>query len=377
MSKFLKYAFYAFCGLFLISECFAQTSVNSKQTVPIGLIFPLTGGQAPSGEDMMQIIQIAAPLFSAKSFKFDYKIVVDDGKCGISNAPTTIVNKYISLDNIKFIIVGCSGETLQAAPIAQRSKVVLFATLSNHKDVKHLGDYIFRTMYDIESDMNKFASFLNKDLNGSPIAIIVEENAFTIGMSEILRVALKDRVTFYQTFSPDTGDFRSLLARIKHSNAKGLYLSILSDRTLATIVNQAREINIPQQLYSYGTLPQGKYFLEATKRNADGLKFLGNPNIKNCSVDYQEALAQFKKTYQREPSYEFVTRTAYDALKSIVESIEVVGPDPAKVKEYLKTYSSYGALGPIAYDQYGDVKNIHTVVKTINNSNVSIIDELE
>lgn len=347
--------------LLFIFGSWAIAEQVKKEQIKIGVIAPLTGGLARRGADIANLIEMLEPRLNSVSKKYEYRFIIDDGKCGNGNSATTIAAKFISVDKIKFIVTGCSGETLQVAPLAQRSKVIVFAVLSTHQDVKNLGDYVFRTFVDIEVGVKAFADYMARK-SGGKIAVLTEENAFTFGIKELLLNYLGKHVAFADDFPADSSDFNTLLTKVKAKNARGVYFNVMSEGTLATLVNQARAMKLTQQFYSYN-MPEILSFREATGHNSDGLEFIGTPEIKHASDDFNEVLSEYLNKHSEGPSYEFVVRTTYDAIKSITDAIEAVGPDPSQVRDFLAVYKSKGALGTIEYDENGDIKEINYMLR--------------
>lgn len=364
--------------LLLGLACVAQSqpsSDNKKEIVKIGIIAPLTGGEARRGDDIAKLIEILEPHLNQRSSRYHYQFLIEDGKCGAGSAPTTAVMKFINVDKIKFLLTGCSGETLQAGAIAQKSQVLTIAILSLHPDIRKMGDFVFRTYIDVDDSMQRFAKYLENTLQGK-IALLTEENAFTFGIRDLLLQYLGAKVALSQDFPLDSADFNTLLTRVKGLGAKAVYFNVMSEGTLANLVNRAVALKLNIKLYSYG-MPEAPAFRTATGSNSNGLDFLGTPVIANELPDYTAVRQEYTRRHPEGPSYDYLLRTSYDAIKSIVDGVESVGADATRVKDFLKTYKSSGALGTIQYDETGDILNTHFVVKRmLEDGSIQVIDEL-
>jgi ABC-type branched-subunit amino acid transport system substrate-binding protein len=365
-----------FALIFMLMQPTAfAASKPQKVPVKLGIITPLTGSMTARGEDLSRFIEILKPHLDQRVPEFSYEFILDDGKCGAGNAATTIAKKMIFVDDIKFLITTCSGETLQVGPIAQANKVINFATMSTHQDVKFLGDYVFRTFIDIDRGIAGFAKHMVKKSNGK-IVLLTEENAFTFGIKDLLKKYLGKHLVLSDDFSADTYDFNSLLLRIKTSEAQGIYFNVSSDNTLIALVNKARALGLTQQIYSY-SMPEAKSFRDAVGKNGEGLEYLGTPLIGKCSKEYETLMDEFYKNYPQGPSYEYALRTFYDAVLSIVAGVEAVGASPTKVKDFLLSYQTLGALGTIKYDQNGDLENMDYVFKRITAGEEEYVGKLD
>lgn len=348
-----------FCFLLFCSTVFAQEA----EVVKIGLIIPLTGGLATRGTDVTKFLPLLQDHLNRSGKTYRYEFLVEDGKCGSGNAATSAAMKFINIDKVKFLITGCSGETLQVGPIAEKNRIVQFAILSLHPKIKSLGEYIFRTFIDVEKSAAGMADYMTKN-SGGKIAVLTEENAFTFSVRDELLKNLGDKVVFADDFALDSVDFNTLLTKANSKGAKGIYLNVMSEGTLANLVNQAKRMNLSQQLYSYN-MPEAASFRAATGENSNGLEFIGTPNITESSTEFKLLMMEFLKKYPEGPNYEFVLRTFHAAIQSIVAGIEQVGSDTTKIKDFLYTYSSFGALGKIKYDRNGDIEGLHYVLKRV------------
>lgn len=358
--------------LFLLFSAICMA--EEKQLVKIGVIAPLSGGLAKRGEDLGRFIEVFEPHLNSISQKYRYKFLLDDGKCGTGNSSTTIAMKMIHVDKVNFLVTGCSGETLQVAPIAEREGVVLFAVLSTHQDIKKLGKYIFRTFVDIERGVEKFSRYMSSKSDGK-IAILTEENAFTFGVKELLHKHLEDRITFSDDFPVDTHDFNSLLLKVKASGAEGVYLNVMSEGTLAVLVNQLRGKGLKQQIYTYN-MPEAESFRKAVGKNGEGIDFIGSPVITDSTPEFDMLLKKYLVKYPGGPSYEFLLRTFFDAVKSMVDGVDAVGTDSDAVVKFLAEYESAGALGKVSYDENGDIEDINYVRKHITGGEILVMGEM-
>jgi branched-chain amino acid transport system substrate-binding protein len=347
-----------------ILPIFRTSNANAakEENVKIGVIAPLSGNAAHIGNEIQRTLQLLQRLLKDEPPKHQFEFVFEDGKAAMDLSPSTSAKKLIEVDGIKFLISATSGETLQVGPIAQRKGVLVVAVFSSHKDVKHLGDFVFRTFIDVEEGMARFAEWIRKK-QGTPLILLTEDHVFTQGIKTLLVKYLKNDLAMAADYPVDTTDIRSLLTRVRGKAAKSIYFNCAHPRTCAIAINQARELGITATFYSY-LHTDNPEFLEAAGKNADGVRFLSPPDIETSSADFQIFMEKYAAQYG-EPTNEFLVRTTYDAARSIINGVDSVGPDPKLVAPYLLSYKGNGALGKISFDKNGDIQNIQYVVKEI------------
>ena len=208
---------------------FAANAIeNGVETRSIGVIAPLTLGNAKFGEDIKNSVEIVASQFNASpSARHRYRVIIEDGKCGSGNAAISAANKLITRDKVDALVVACSGEILQAASIIEKNKIPTMVVFASHPEVKHLGPHIYRVFMDLDNDIPRIAKKM-KDDRRSRVAIITEELPFTMGVKEVLEKELLERVVARPDYSEGSNDFRSILLRIKAANPDSLFLNAAS-----------------------------------------------------------------------------------------------------------------------------------------------------
>lgn len=362
MKCILQFIVIAFAWTWCAPVSFAQQE-PPLPVVKIGFIVPLVGGLAARGDDIAKLTTILKERFERAGLKHRYEFTVEDGGCGVSNAATRAAMKLIHVEKVKYLIAGCSGEILQVAPIAESNKVITIGVLSLHKDIRHAGDYIFRTFMDIEQSLHAMAEHMAAENEGK-LAILTEENAFTADIRDQFVSYLGSKVVYTEEFAPDQLDFSSMLLKANARGAKGFYLNALSDRSLAALVNRIRQQRLTQKLYSF-TMPEVPTFRAVTGANSNDLEFIGTPALTKNSEEFNSVLEEYHRRYPGGPSLEFLVGTTFDAIKAIIAGVEAVGDDTTRVKDFLYHYSAPGALGTVAFDANGDIRDLHYVLKRI------------
>ncbi len=343
--------------LLLILEWSASAlNVLADEPLKIGVIVPLTGPLAVWGEDAQKTFRVFDEFIPTLGFKHRYKLILEDGQCGVGNAAVTSAKKLIHIEKVKFLITACSGEILQVGPIAQREGVVAFAFLASHPDIKKLGDYIFRTFLDMERGTDMIAELMKKE-GRKRIALVTEESSFTAAIGTRLRKIFGEQIIVSADFLPTDEDHRTLLQKIKAAKPDALYLNVATPRTYIHMIKALNEVRIKLPIYSYHQ-PSDRDALTALGTMQDGVQFFGMPHRVSHSPVFQRFHALFLERYPHGATTEYIERTAFDATYATLLGIEHAGYNPAAVKEFLSTMKFDGAMGDVEFDENGDIKNI-------------------
>jgi len=354
------------------AACTSAFCAEAEETVSIGVIAPLTGSNASRGIEISRTIAVFQGLLRNRKTKYDYRFVIDDGKCGLGGSATTISQKFINVDHVKFIVTGCSGETIQAGLIAEKAQVLTVGVLASDPAVRNLGDYVFRTYPDLERGIKEISRNMTA-AGHQRIAVLTEDLPFTLSIEKMLHENLGQLVVFREQYATETNDFLALLTKLRALKPSALYFNCASAQTLANLVNQSRALGLNQPVFSYFVAGE-RQFLDAAGANSEELIFVDAPQIENASPEYAEFLARYRAEYPDGPAIEFLTRTTHDALQALTTAIEAVGPDAAAAKNYFYKIQFSGALGDVAFDAKGDVLGLDFVLKQIKNGKPSSLN---
>ncbi len=337
-------------------------------SVKIGVIAPLTGPSSAIGDEITRTLNILSEELSNSEKKLAISFIFEDGKAGVDSSPTTAVQKLISSDGVRLFIVATSGEIMQIGALANKLDLLMFAPYATVPSVKTLGERVFRTAIDVERAADLLAKYLQNS-SALPIAIITEQHAFTIGASEQLRLRLQGKIVADENYPLDETDLRPVLLRARSKNPKAYYLSCARPNTCALITNQARQIGIKEQLYSFLHMSDPD-FLEASYPNSDGIIFLSPPEEQSSSPRFREFQSRYQKRYPDGSKNEFLMRSTYDAAMGIVDGVEEVGPRPLEISRYLQNYEVQGALGEVSFDENGDIRNLDYTLRVIRGGKI-------
>lgn len=338
-------------------------SSGSAEDITIGVIAPLTVSNVDSGQEIVRTIEILEEQLASEKLNNHYKFKFEDGKCGVGNSATTATQKLMNIDGVKFIIAGCSGETIQAGNLGQQRKVVVIGVLASDPAVRELGDFVFRTYVDIEQGIAEISRKILSDGNYR-VAILTEQIPFTQKIESLLVKNLGTHIVMKEDFSPGSVDFNSLLSKAKGLQVDALYLNGATPQTVGSIVNQAHAHKMKQSQYTY-FMPASKAFRELTGVRGNGIKYLDVPEVTSTSESYNDFVKRYTQKFPEGENFEFLRRSTFDAVRALVFSIEQAGPEPSKVKDNLTQIEFQGALGSVHFDEKGDIVGLKFIIRQL------------
>ena len=358
------------CRCIMLVLAIALSSSNAKadplagskanEHVTIGAIIPLSGSQAVYGIEASRLFQLLSEGDGYQEGGVRFKFLVEDGKCGVGSAPITAAKKLVLVDKTKFLIAGCSGEVLQVAPFTQKQRAILFGYISGHRDVKHAGDLVYRSFYDLGSAGATVEDKLT-ELGLSKLAVVTEEVSFTLGIKDVLRDTIGTKVIAKEDYPLDSPDFRGIATRIKQRGADSVFINAAAPHSYIQLYNELRKMGFTGPVFSYYQAGN-REVMNALGAAQDNVWYLSAPKPSGNSPRFINIRERYIKRFGADINSEFQLAVVYDALQSIVDAVVAVGDDPVKVRDYLGSYSAPGASGQIEYDVNGDIKNVKPVL---------------
>lgn len=360
-----------FCWLAIALFYCSIVKAEPRTPVTLGVVAPLTGPSANIGNEMTQTLNLLADRRNAEPGKYSYRFIFEDGKGAVDSSPTTAVQKLTTLNGARFFIVATSGEIMQVGPLAEKQDLFMIAPYATLPAVKDLGDRVFRTAISVERGVDSISDYLQRQ-GDFPLALLTEQHTFSIGVSDLLRKRLLGHIVADETYPLDESELGTVLLRARAKHPKAYYFSCARPITCARITNQARQLGITEQFYSFLHMSDPE-FLTITSSRANGFRFLSPPDDVSQSPEFMEFREVYRKRFSGSPKIDFLMRATYDAANAVIDGIEAAGASPSAVSRYLQSYKRQGALGLVHFDANGDIQDLNYVMKEVGNESVRLL----
>jgi len=345
--------------LLILAACSGQvdtTPVEKIDSIVIGVIGPMTGDAASYGEAMTRQAQLAVDEINANGGINGHPIElkIEDGKCNPKDSATA-ATKLINVDGVKVILGGaCSGETMGAAPVAEKAQVILLSPLSTSPDITDAGDYIFRTA---PSDLlqAEVAASNAYSMGYRKAAVLYENTDYSQALGKAFQKAFIEEggeIVAAENYNTEDSDFRTQFLKMKEAEPDMIYLVPQSGPKAIALVKQLKEIGITQQIFG-GELYVGRDIIAENPALLEGV-YATEIMVDEENPLTKEIFAKYEAKYGPVP-YPFYQAASRDAVYLLAEAIGKHGEDPEKIKEELyKTKDWDGAVGKLTLDEHGD-----------------------
>lgn len=325
--------------------------------IPIGVFQSLSGAEASFGQDALSGIRLAEDQINSHGGILERRIrlIVQDNQSKAGET-SSIVRELISRENV-VALVGevASGRTLEAAPIAQRSKVPLVANSASNEKVTQVGNFIFRVSYKDSQQGQALARYAYSEGKHRAALLVDTSKDNSTAIAKAFRehfAALGGKIVKEQNYNAGDKDFIAQLTAIQGSGADCLLLpGYYTD--CASIMKQARKLGLKSQILG-GDGWDSADLVRVAGSNAEGSVFTNTFSAEDPHPMVQSFVEKYEKKYGTKPMA--VAATGYDALMLVADAIQRAGStDQQAIRDALATTKDYqGVSGKITFDQYRD-----------------------
>lgn len=217
--------------IILITVAGYGTGAAANAAVKIGFLGALTGDVAMYGQPTLVGMKMAAEKVNKAGGVNGKNIeIVEADNRGDKQECATIVQRFISRDKVAAIVGDpTTGLTKVAAPIAERSKVVLLSAGATGPGVVELGKYIFRdTLLDTVA-VPALIDYFTKNFGYKKIAVITSDNNdYSVGLTQVFKNAIKGKgiqIVTEEKIKDGDKDFSAQITNIKAKNPDIIFFS--------------------------------------------------------------------------------------------------------------------------------------------------------
>jgi len=341
-----------------------------QEEVTIGLLGPMTGTAAQSGNNMRDAVALGIEEVNESNrlpgTTLRMVVVDDEGNPTVSKSGNTrLVYKEKAIVVIGAVHSSC---TLANMEVTKEAGVPQITPISTSPEITQKGNkWIFRTAATDAIQAENIVKIALEKLNKKRLAVIYVLDDYGRDATKVL-LDVSNRMGYppvaVESFNPDDKDFSSQLLKIKEKNADTLIIWSLYEPA-ALIAKQGAQMGLQIQLMGGGGLTNSKYVeLAGEATNGTIMCQTYHPSSKEPHiVSFTE---KFKEKYGRNPDPN--AAQSYDAIMIVVAALEKVGvDDKSKIRDAIaSTLNFNGVTGIISFDDTGDAPRDMKVIQIRN-----------
>jgi len=329
--------------------------------IKMATVGPMTGANAAFGEQMKHGAEMAVADINAAGGVNGQKIVlqIGDDACDPKQA-TAVANKMVS-DKV-IVVIGhyCSGSSIPASDIYKEGKILQITPASTNvkltDDALAKGNTtVFRTVGRDDVQGSTVGAYILKFHRNAKIAVLHDKSPYGKGVADETKKALNKgglREAMYESYNDTDKDFTSLINKMKQAKIDMIVLGGYHQNA-AMIIKQSREQGFGAQMVGFDALEDAE-FGKLGGAATDGVLMSFPPKAeddpKNAAL-----VKKFRDTKYEPAGYTLFT---YAAVKVWADAAtKAKSTDAAAVAAALRSGTFESAVGPLTYDNKGDIKN--------------------
>lgn len=330
---------------------------EAKDTVKIAFVGPLTGPNSPHGIGARNSAELAVKLFNADpAHKYQYELMVLDDECK-PNVGVQVVTKLGSDRSIAAAVPHyCSATAIATVDVFHRFKLPMVVWAAVLPEITYANKYPeIHRVSGILIGQNRVGAQFMRGQGYKTFVSFADSTDYGKSMNKYFTEFTNEnggKILGTFAVAPDQQDLSAELTKIKELNPEVIYFGGLTP--LGTrLRTQMDKLGIKAQLEGNSGI-MGDAFINAVGPDlAEGaVTFFDSPPLSKMPGG-----AAFTENYKasgfREPP-EAYGPFAYIATHLLMQKIEAVGPDRAKITAALADVKGVPSIvGPITFDDHG------------------------
>ena len=334
----------------------AGAQAQDKESIKIGFIGPLSGGNAQQGLGARNGFLLAIEQANEGDFPYQVEpVVLDD-----ASDPQTGVSAALKLVNDPDVVAAIghwnSPVALATIPVFSRSGVpfVIWGAISPQITEQNLPE-VTRVTPTLTAENEPLAEWAASELGAQEIAIISDTSDYGTSNASSFGESFEGQggeIVAEELLPVGTTDFRGVLTRIKGLEPDALYFGgVITEAGILRKQMKELGLDIPMIGISGFYDPE---FIAIAGDAAEGTMVSYPQSQSNPKLD--QLMADYEARGFDEPTSPY-TKYAFDAANIVLEAIRKVGiDDKAELAQAIRNIEHEGALGTTTFDETGQTE---------------------
>jgi branched-chain amino acid transport system substrate-binding protein len=351
-----------FCGVAQSGAELCPTQCASGK-IPLGITAPTSGQAVASafGTQSVKPVEIGVRELNAAGglMGIPVELAVADDQCEPGRA-INIANRQVEQGKINFVIGPiCPAAAMAAAPIYAKAGVIQFLptmTVTMLGVMRPNPDNIFSMVATDEQEARALGAYLAREQTGKKLTVVYTDAFYRSGIVQMVKDALPAEMKASARFEPlldITGIYDRLADKLQREPPDVIYMA-LDHAPLVELIGKLRKRAVKALLIGGQQMLSYNFWLEA-RNVAEGIHVIapiGSPTTpelgKTINLLRQVGVIP-----------DLVALNSYATVQTWAEAVRRAGGgDPRKVIEALRSGEFQTAIGPVAFDQQGNRRDM-------------------
>lgn len=370
--NFFKTMTAAICAAsLLMAGCGSDKAADD--TIKIGAIGEMTGGNASYGTSMMRGFKLAVKEINAGGGVNGKKLVLVEADTKSEPAEAAnAMSKLINQDKVPMVAgIFTSSSAIAACNISETAKIPYLAIGATNPSVTLAKDgstksNTFRVCFIDPFQGTVGANFVTNELKAKKAALYIDNSSdYSKGLADFFKksfTANGGSIVIEEAYLQKDTDFKAVLTKIKAANPEVIYVPGYYEE-VGKIVKQARELGIDVPIVGGDGWDSPKLPEIAGAAALNNTYFTNHYSADSDSAESKAFVTTFEKEYSQKPDAPAVL--GYDGIKLLADAIKRAGSvEPAKVAKALAETKSFSAVtGSLGLNEKHDAVKSVTIIE--------------
>lgn len=370
-----------FVSLGLLGTLVFASCAKQGDTIRIGEFASLTGKDAAFGQSSHKGTLLAIEEINAAGGVLGKQVeLVTEDNQSRSGETTTVVKKLISRDKVVALLGEvASSRSLEAAPIAQQSKIPMISPSSTNPAVTETGDYVFRVCFIDPFQGVVMANFARNTLKVRKVALLTSvQSAYSVGLAKYFKekfAADGGNVAIEQKFSEGDKDFKAQLTAIKAAGVEGIFVPAYYTEA-ALICKQAKDLGIDVPIFG-GDGWEAPELVQIGGAAVEGAYYSTHYSPENKTPEVTAFVEKFRKRWNNETP-DAMAALGYDSTMVLLAAIKRANStEPAAIRDAIAaTRDHVGVTGATTLDAQRNATKAAVVI-TVQNGAFKFVESVK
>jgi len=348
------------CGSTTSSSAAGGSSSDCTAGQNLGYLGATTGDYGALGQNMVGGIKLALDDYNTKNPDCKVGVKVFDSQ-GDPDKATPLATEIVGDDSIVGLVgPGFSGESLATGKTFDAAGLPVISPSATNVTITQQGWPTWHRVIGNDSAQGAAdASYIIDTAKASKVFVIDDGSDYGKGLAGYVKKGLGSKVTGTDTVQTGQTDFSATVTAVTGSGADAVfYGGYYAEAGL--LVKQLRQAGY-KDLFMSGDGSEDPAFVKAAgAQAADGaiLTAPAGPAPADFDSKYQSVNGSASGLYSTQ---------AYDAANIFLAGLDAGKASHEDMNAFVGSYTGDGVSGPIAFDQYGDIKESVIFAYTVKN----------
>lgn len=322
----------------------------------VALVGPMTGSNASMGEQLRNGAQMAVADINAKGGVLGKKVQleVDDDACDPKQA-VAVAGRIVAQGNVFVAGHYCSGSSIPASPIYADEGILQISPGSTNPQLTEQG---FKTTFRVcgrdDQQGPVAARYILDHFKGKRVAVLDDKSAYGKGIAEQVEQTLTQnnaKPALRESYTAGERDYNAIVSRLKQAQIDVVYIGGVHAES-GLIVRQMRAQGLQAQMIGGDDLVTSEFW-SITGAAGEGTLMTFGPDPRE-RADAAALVARFRANHYEPEGYTLYAYAAFQVWQQAAEQAK--STDGAKVAAAMRSHTYDTVMGPLAFDEKGDVK---------------------